>query len=138
MNLFSTDRREPFQELVYCRTLIEVLEQGGNLEARTSKAPHSTKFASLPVDGATSTPVHAASLSSIDGDRGDLHLLRVHPVVDTFRPRGQLPGSRVVRAPLGYRSALRQGDSRTLGGCTVPNSEIEEPFGMGMTGDLIC
>jgi hypothetical protein len=57
VNLFSTDRREPFQELVDCRTLVEVLEQGGNLQARTAEAPRSAKFASLPVDSATASLV---------------------------------------------------------------------------------
>jgi len=65
VNLFSTDRREPFQELVYCRTLVEVLEQGSNRQARTSEAPGSAKLASLPVNSATSTPIHTVSLSLI-------------------------------------------------------------------------
>ena len=65
VHLFSTDRREPFQELGYRGTLVEVLEQSGNPQARTTEAPRPAKLAGVSVDGATAAPVHTPSLSSI-------------------------------------------------------------------------
>jgi hypothetical protein len=64
MNLFSLDRWEPFQELVDCRTLVEVLEKGSNRQARPLKTPSSAKLASVSVDGATAYP-HIVSLTLI-------------------------------------------------------------------------
>lgn len=47
MHLFPADRREPFQELVYRRTLVEVLEQSGNPQSRTTEAPRPAKLAGV-------------------------------------------------------------------------------------------
>jgi hypothetical protein len=63
MHLLSTDRREPFQELVSGRSLVEVLEQRGNRQACAPKAPCPAKLPGVAVDSAAPAPVHTASLS---------------------------------------------------------------------------
>ena len=65
MHLFSTNSREPFQELVYCRALIEMLKQGGNRGARASETPRSAELTRVSVDSAAATPIHTNSLAVI-------------------------------------------------------------------------
>jgi hypothetical protein len=62
MHLFPTDSREPFRKVVYCRTLVEMLEQSGNRKARTLKAASPAKFTSVSIDRYTATPVHITNL----------------------------------------------------------------------------
>jgi hypothetical protein len=57
------------QELVYCGTLVQVFEQTGNRQARTTEAPRPAKLVGVPVDSAAAAPVHIASLSLIGVDR---------------------------------------------------------------------
>ena len=63
MHLFSIDGREPLQEFVYGRALIEVFEKRGNRQSSTTETPRSAKLTWASVDSAAKGPVHIPSLS---------------------------------------------------------------------------
>lgn len=72
MHLVLADRREPFQELVDGRTMVEMLEERGNPQPRASKAPLAAELPRAPVNGAAKAPIHNCSLS-LNGRRGQSH-----------------------------------------------------------------
>jgi len=63
MHLRSIDGREPFQEFVYGRSLVEVFEKRGNRQPGATKTPRPAKLAWASVDSAAECPVHIPSLS---------------------------------------------------------------------------
>jgi hypothetical protein len=62
MHLLGTNVREPFQELVNRRALVEVFEKGKHREASASEAPRSSELFRISVYGCTQCPVHDSSL----------------------------------------------------------------------------
>ena len=62
MHLFLTHGREPFQKFADGRAPVKVLEQRGNREARSRKAPNAAQFGWVTVHGAAACPVHKLSL----------------------------------------------------------------------------
>ena len=63
MDLLASHRGECHQELVDCRTLIDILEQRRYRKARTPETPNPAQLAGIAVNNAAETPIHIFSLS---------------------------------------------------------------------------
>jgi hypothetical protein len=79
MYLFSADRREPLQKLVYGGALVEVFKQRGNWHTGSSEAPRPAQLPGIPVSSAAKTPIHTVSLSLM-GETGTKSLDPVEPL----------------------------------------------------------
>jgi hypothetical protein len=68
IHLVSTNGRKPLQKLVDGRALLEMLEERGDRQTRTAKAPGPAELSRGAIDSAANAPVHSAILSSLLGD----------------------------------------------------------------------